>query len=303
MRHQESEYIARRLRDMDKGASLIMRFDGEKDGLAVVSTEEGSMSIPFVGTVQPSKGDSVHVELRNGSYVCLGPSVLKPARGKVAGIPAPGEPTKVLVELSDGTRIASERVVGYTPTLNDNVALAWDLEGSLVLGAVSGLPVAPPVIQPPYAPQTTRYAPSPFPASHLGGWQGGGGWSSGGRTLVSDSWRTGVWWDQVADTIPDGAKIAAAAIYMSPTAQQSGALPKMQLLNGPQTVYSPHGAEAPITAQPGWNAVPNAWLDLMKSSRNYGIAFIQTTPGQGFHIFNGQNADPLSFSMKVEWFN
>lgn len=300
MRRRESEYIAARLNRLDKPASMWMVFEGERDGLAVVRTEDGNMAIPFVGTVQATPGESVLVELRNGSYVCLGPSVFKPARGTVVEFPDEDFPTRIIVQLSDGSMASSERITGYTPTLGDSVALMWSIEGPLIIGAVSGMPVVEP--RPPSPPPARVYAPSPFPPSHLGGWQGGG-FQPGGHLLVSDTWVTGAWWDQIADTIEDNAGIRAAAVYMSPTAQQSGALPKMQLLNGPQTIYSPHGAEAPITAQPGWNAVPNTWLDLMKSSRNYGIAFIQSTPGQGFHIYNAQNADPLSFSMKVEWFN
>lgn len=295
---------------------------------AVVDTMGGTIEASFVGTVQPSPGDSVQLEMRNGSYAMLGPSRPKPTRGTVLAVAAPTDPdpteTPTGEDISEvefdefGNPITdplppdTARCVvragdaeyrlpymqSYTPYVGHVVAIEWTFESGLVTGAVSTVPPVEAASEvPPTPPPTgTGFNPAPFRASASGTYQSGA-WT-GGRVMSSDSGRgVFLYGSAIADTIPDDAVITFARIWLSPE-QIFGDPAQLRLVANTSMTGPPawQGAAWPLAPSPGWVQIPNAFIDWLKANPG-GLGF----EGGGFHIFEAITTEPMSGALDIAW--
>lgn len=295
---------------------------------AVCEALGGTLEAQFVGTVQPSPGDSVQIEMRNGSYAMLGPSQPKPTRGTVIRVAAPGEAdaTKTPVgeeipeqefdefgnPLPDALPPDTARCVvragnqefylpymqSYTPIVGNVVAIQWTFEGGLVTGTVSTTPkveTADPAPPRP-APAPGGFRPTPFRATVSGTYQSGS-WTSG-NVMSSDSGRgVFLYGSSVADTIPDDAVINFVRIWLSPQ-QIFGDPAQLRLVSNTALSGAPAwvGAAWPLAPAPGWQQIPNSFADWLKAN-NGGLGF----EGGGFHIFDSIAIDPMSGALDISY--
>lgn len=288
-----------------KSSSFVGTFRTMNGVLAVVQAYEGELQIPFVGTVQPSPGDSVQVEMRNGSYAMIGPTRPKPARGSVTAVSAPTPPdeeggalpddtARVLV-LAGDVEYALPYVTGYEPAVADIVAIQWGFEGGLVTGAVSMIPPVP--IVPPVSQGSQSYHPAPFTATGSNSFQGGS-WNKAGRVWSSDTAK-GVWLygSKIADTIPDSAVIEYVRLYLSPD-QIQGDPANLRLHSNTSFSGGPawQGSSWPLAPVAGWNQIPNSFVDWLKANPG-GLGF----DSGGYSIFRSITADPMSGALDITY--
>lgn len=288
----------------------------------------GTLEASFVGNVQPSPGDSVQLEMRNGSYFMLGPSQPKPTRGTVMRVSAPGEPDPTLTPVGEeipepefdefGNPIPvalppdTARCVvrsgeqefylpymqSYTPTVGNVVAIQWTFEGGLVTGTVSTVPKVEPVnhVPPRPAPATGGFHPSPFRAALAGTYQSGS-WTSANVTSSDSNRGVFLYGSTVADTIPDDAVINYVRLWLSPQ-QIFGDPAQLRLVSNTSLSGAPAwaGVAWPLAPVPGWQQIPNSFAEWLVTNTG-GIGF----DGGGFHIFDALSTDPMSGALDIAW--
>lgn len=296
---------------------------------ALCETQYGEKLIPFAGAVQPSPGDSVQIEMRNGTYSMLGPTQLKPTRGVILKASAPSDPDPRKTPIGDdppeeefdeyGNPItpalppdtarcvvragASEFwlpfMQSYTPAVNDVVAIQWGEAGGLVTGTVSTMPKpAPPSEDRPSIepPTVGGFRPAPFTASASGTYQSGA-WTSD-NVMSSDSGRgVFLYGSSVADTIPDTATISFVRLWLS---EESffGDPAQLRLHSLSSLAGAPAwvGEPWPLAPAPGWQQIPNRFADWLKANPG-GLGF----DGGGFHIFKSVTTDPMSGALDIAY--
>lgn len=299
------QMLVDKLREVPKSSSFVGKFRTMSGVLAVVQAYDGEMEIPFVGTVQPSPGDSVQVEMRNGGYAMIGPTRPKPTRGSVIAVSAPtpsddeGNPlppdtARVLV-LAGEVEYALPFVTGYTPAIADIVAIQWTFEGGLVTGAVSMIPPVPIVPPPAAGPQS--FHPAPFMATGSNSYQNGS-WNKAGRVWSSDSVK-GIWvyGSKIADTIPDSATIEQARLYLSPDKVMGDpANLRLHANTGFGGAPAWQGSSWPLRPVAGWNTIPTSFVDWLKVNVG-GVGF----DSGGYHIMRSITSDPMSGALDVTY--
>lgn len=288
----------------------------------------GQLEASFVGTVQPSPGDSVQLEMRNGSYFMLGPSQPKPTRGTVLRVSAPGEAdaTKTPVgsvipeptfdeygnPIPEALPPDTARCVvragdqefylpymqSYTPNVGNVVAIQWTFEGGLVTGTVSTVPKTETADPPPPrpAPESGGFRPSPFRASLAGTYQSGS-WATSNVTSSDSNRGVFLYGSSIADTIPDTAVINFVRLWLSPQ-QIFGDPAQLRLVSNTSLSGAPAwaGPAWPLAPAPGWQQIPNSFADWLKAN-NGGLGF----DGGGFHIFDALSTDPMSGALDISY--
>jgi hypothetical protein len=267
---------------------VFVRRDGAR---VVVSLGGREVLLPFVGVSLPPAGHSVQVESRPGGVVVTGAAAPLPGVAKVTAV------NGQMVSVSAWGRTYSLRFgATYTPAVGDEVSVIWSADGGLVQDRVSA-PVAVPPAAPVPLPASGSFHPGPFTATGSGSF--GSRWFT--NDVYASSSNTGGWWygSKVRDTIPDGARIDGAAIYLNPR-QASGSNPVMRLHSsegqpgGPLAfVGAPHTV---TSARSGWVGIPTAWVDYLKANPG-GIGFEHG----GYTIFRGTGADALSGALDLSW--
>jgi hypothetical protein len=167
----------------------------------MVSTN-GVLGVNVWGNVLPARyadplvvnvGDTVVVDLMAGptgqsEAVVSGKltAAPRPGTGTVKTVP-PSSPT-ITVTGTDGIGYTAYFVGSYTPTVNDNVILAWNAATPTVtgkVGATAAPPATAPPVPPPPAPATT--GTSIYTTTDSSTYWSGGGWDSvgggGGKVL------------------------------------------------------------------------------------------------------------------------
>lgn len=323
MKHSAERMLVDEIKSLPRSSYLTGIFLTTDGARAVCSVLGGEMRVPFAGTVQPSPGDAVRIEMRGGSYVMLGPSKPKSTRGRVTALtavpvlpepeqmydsegnplPMPPAPTplpydvaRCMVEV-DGALYPLPYLKAYTPKLDDIVSVEWTFEGGLVKGAVSMTPPPPPVVAPTPPPQ--QFNPGPFTATGSDSYQGSS-WNKGGRVWSSDSVR-GAWLygSKIADTIPDDARINYVRLYLDPESTYGD--PANLRLHSNTSFGGPpvwQGASWPLSppGSAGWVQIPNSFGEWLRSNVG-GVGF----DTGGYHIFRSISTNPMSGALDISY--
>ncbi|GAB3293071.1 hypothetical protein [Pseudoclavibacter terrae] len=304
--------------------SFVGTFRYANGARAVCDALGGQLEADFAGVSQPSPGESVQIEMRNGSYLMLGPTRLNPSRGTVVAVAAPGEvdptldpvgdeipepefdengnpilppvppdTTRCVVE-SDGRVMWLPFTQSYTPYVGHVVAIQWGETGGLVLGRVSAVPTAPgrPSVGVP-PPTQASFRPTPFHASQSGTFESGG-WRADGKVLSTGG--AFAYGAALTDTIPDDATIVATRLYLTPEVLSGGpASLRLHELSALTDAPAWVGDPWEFTPVEGWQEIPVAFADWLKSNPG-GIGF-----DAGADVFSSVTADPLCGALDVAY--
>lgn len=239
----------------------------------------------------PPAGHPVIVQTLDGRVTVTGPARSLPGRGVITALGSP-RVTVLAWDVSYTLPVSGS----YTPALNDEVSITWDLDGGLVTGSIS----APTNVAPPPAvsgPAGQAFHPPPFTAVDAGSFQSG-------RWTKADVWASdslvGAWFygSGIADSIPDGAQITYAAIYLSPT-RSSGAAPNLQVhTSGTRPGGGPTfvGEAFQPAGRSGWQPIPTGFIDYLKSN----AGGIGVNHG-GYTIFSSRAQDSLTGALDIAW--
>jgi len=265
----------------------------ERDGFrAVVNLGESTVSLPFVGMYLPPAGHPVQLELRAGQMVVTGPARPLPGIGVIS---ATGTPRATVTAW--GVDYLLPYRSSYTPVLGHNVEIQWTSDDGVIQGQVTATSntVAPPVIP---GGGVQPFHPDPFTAVDSASWGATYGWNTR-DVWASDSY-IGAWFygSKIKDTIPDGAVIKSAAIFLSPR-QVSGAAPNLRYHTSatrPGGAVTFAGTTFVLPSRTGWVSIPLAFIDYLKAN-NGGIGFDHG----GYNIFRGTQADGQSGALDISW--
>lgn len=279
---------------MPKTAAKLGVFVDRVGNLVRVNTGGTTVTLPFVGLSLPPAGHSVQMQQTNGQMVVTGPARPLPGKGILT---ATGSPRATVTAWE--VEYSLPYMGSYTPVLNDEVAITWTTDGGLITGSLSA-PPKPIVVEAPQPapdPGPQQYHPAPFTAVDAGSFQAG-------RWTKADVWAsdslTGFWFygPAIKDTIPDGAVINSAAIYLSPTRQQFAA-PNLQAHNASTR---PPGEPAFVGGQhqpggrSGWQPIPVAFVDFLKGNDG-GIGVNHG----GYNVFRSLAQDSLSGALDISY--
>jgi hypothetical protein len=263
-----------------------------RDGARVVVSLGGKQVVlPFVGASLPPVGASVQVESRPGGVVVTGAAAPLPGVAKVTAVAAP-----MVTVAAWGREYTLRHASGYVPVVGHEVSVSWSADGGLVQDRVSApAPVQAAPEQP--LPATSSFHPGPFTATGSGSY--GSRWFT--NDVYASSSNTGGWWygSKIRDTIPDSARIDAAAIFLAPR-QVSGSNPVLRLHSAESQPSGPLAfVGAPFAlagTRSGWVGIPLAWVNYLKANPG-GIGFEHG----GYSIFRGTGADALSGALDLSW--
>jgi hypothetical protein len=286
-----ADRLAAALREIPSVSSKLGTFV-RRDGVRVVVSFAGrQVVLPFVGSQLPPVGASVQVESRDGVSVVTGAAAPLPGAAVVTAVAEP------LVTVSAwGREYTLRHAAGYVPVVGHEVSVSWSADGGLVQDRVSAPAVQQPAPELPL-PVSGGFHPGPFTAVGSGSF--GSRWFT--NDVYASSSNTGGWWygSKVRDTIPDGARIDGAAIFLNPR-QVSGSNPVMRLHSSEGQPGGPLAfVGAPFAlagARSGWVNIPTAWVDYLKANSG-GIGFEHG----GYNIFRGTGADALSGALDLSW--
>lgn len=290
MTRSSSEQIQEALAAVPTQQSLVGTFVSQVGSVATVIQGNTVLQVKAAAAGLVT-GDPVRLERRNGELIMIGPS--RP-RATVGVIQTTGTECVVEYPPSSGVTALLPRDAAYTPAVNDIVALVWTERGGFISGKFSNTPAAPAPPLPPPVP--TGDFDVTFTALDSGAYQGGYGWRT--NEVWSSASNLGAWFygSKIRDTIPDGAVIKSATIFL-PLRQQLGAAP-----------FGRHGSEAkpggPVTfaglstlgSNSGWVAIPTSLIDHLKANPG-GLGYDYG----GYNIWRGTQQDGLSGALNVTY--
>lgn len=240
----------------------------------------------------PPAGHPVIVQTLDGRVTVTGPARSLPGRGVITALGSP-RVTVLAWDVSYTLPVSGS----YTPALNDEVSITWDLDGGLVTGSIS----APTNVAPPPAvsgPAGQAFHPAPFMTIDSGSFQSG-------RWTKADVWASdslvGAWFTgpAVADTIPDGAEVTYSAIYLDPT-RTGGDPPNIQVHTSntrPSGAPTFIGAPFQPAGRSGWQRIPTSMIDYIKVNGG-GIGLNHG----GYNVFRSKgDSSGLSGALDIAW--
>lgn len=285
-----SEQIQEALSAVPTQQSLVGTFVSQVGSVATVIQGNSVLQIKSASAGLVA-GDSVRLERRNGELIMIGPS--RP-RATVGLIQTTG--VECLVEYPPGSGVSAllPRDASYTPAVNDIVALVWTERGGFITGKFSNTPAAAAPDLPPPVP--TGDFDITFTALDSGAYQSGYGWRT--NEVWSSASNLGAWFygSKIRDTIPDGAVIKSATIFL-PLKQQLGAAP-----------FGRHGSEgkpggpvsfsalSALSGNSGWVSIPTSLIDDLKVNPG-GLGYDYG----GYNIWRGTQQDGLSGALNVTY--
>jgi hypothetical protein len=229
--------------------------------------------------------------------VCLG-ALPKPAHGIVKSAPSGG---RVVVTADDDLDYSVNYNNLYTPTVNDNVKLDWDLIGGFVVGPTASTPTGDPNIVVPSGPPPIEGGGGPheqiFYPSDSGTTDGSGSWFTT-EVFCSDS-DVGAYFygGQIVGTIPPGATITDGSIYIEETANYyPGSLATLGTSNiGDKSGVPAASNVINLSAGSGWKSLGGPILGALQT----GAATALATAHGGYHIFAPKGG--LSGAIDIKW--
>lgn len=271
--------------------SLVGVFVSADGPVATVNVGTTTVVARIAGQVAPIPGDPVRLERRDGQLLLLGQTNPRAVVGKVT---ATGSP-KCTVEYPIGSGVTAQMQFNsaYAPAVNDIVLLDWTSGGTVVC-KLSTTP-APEVPGTSGGGGAQRYE-QVFTAIDSGSYRFGSWWTN--EVWASDN-NIGAWFygSKIRDTIPDGASIQAASIY----------LPPRQVLYGPPN-FGRHGLDsksgpptissiAPLEPRSGWVPIPLGHIDHLKANPG-GLGVEQG----GYTIWHGTGRDGMSGALDIVYY-
>ena len=293
----------------------------------MVLDDTGALAVNVNGNVIPASysdpvvvvaGDAVVVDVvtttrGQSEAVVTGRLTLapRPATGTVTTVPV-GSQT-ITVTGTDGTAYAATFVSSYTPTVNDNVILAWNAAAPTVTGKVGATAAPPPptpAVTPPPPPPSTGW--TTYPATDSSTWAtygwdtfaGGGGNVYGGSTYDTV---TGAWFYGGSPKALAGRTITRVSFDL-PNRRAVGSYN-----NTVNLVFSLHtsqrrpggnvaltGTTSTVAVRAGWT---NGTINLPTAFgagliAGYGIAI---TPASDYAGFDGRLINPASGKITLYW--
>ncbi|TFD74740.1 hypothetical protein [Cryobacterium fucosi] len=280
--------MKRALADVTKLTRMVGTFVSTDGVRAVVDVGGGRIPADMAGYL-PEINEPVWVLFIDGTALILGPTKMKPAEGTVTGPPSGN-----LVPISTVAGAMSVPYAsGLTLSAGQVVKLgAWS--GGGFVGAIMSTSPPPPLAPAPPSPGPVNQS-AVFTAVDAGSYRSGW-WTS--QVWASDS-NTGAWFygSKIADTIPNGAAITAAAIYISAT-QITGWPPNIGYHSSagkPGGNVSVGGASA-VPVFNGWVNIPLSIVDYLKSN----VGGVGVASG-GYSIFRSLGQDPSSGALRINW--
>jgi hypothetical protein len=271
--------------------SLTAKFVSQTGAVATVIQGNNVIQVRSQSQYPVISGDNVRLERRDGNVVMMGPTKPRSATGRVT---ATGSPM-CTVEYPSGSGVTTQAPYNpvYTPAVNDAVQLSWDMNGASIVNKLTAIPgtVAPPTPPPAGVQIVQQIFAAIDSGSYSGGWKKTDVWST-------DSW-LGAWFygSTIKDTIPDGAPILAARLYL-PAKTVSGNPPNLGVHGSPT---KPGGAVAISSAaalggRSGWVDVPLGLIDFLKVNDG-GLGFNHG----GYNIFAGVASDGSSGALDITY--
>lgn len=276
--------------------SLPAVFVSQTGLFATVNQGTTSFAVRSVSQYPPIPGEAVRLERRSdGELVMLGPSMARPAVGKIL---ATGTP-QCTVEYPPGSGVSRQMPYSssYTPTVNDLVSIKWE-NGGEVAYKLSALPtVTVPGQNGPVGP--VDYHPDPFTAIDSGSQRGGDWWTP---TVRAGDPTSGGWFygSKIKDTIPDGAVILSARIYL-PVINDPYGYPAYlgthtrasKPSSGPLAISGSYE----LPGHSGWVGIPTSFIDFLKANDG-GLGFVN---GLGYTWWQSVAADGLSGALDIAY--
>lgn len=252
----------------------------DSDGALAVNVNGNVIPTSYADPIVVAVGDAVSVDLMTGETglseaVVTGRITLapRPGTGKVKTVPV-SSPT-ITVTGTDSVDYTATFVSSYTPTVNDNVILAWNAANPTVTGKVgsTSAPTTPvdPVIPPPPPSQTGT---STYASTDSETFWGPGGWGSyagGGSNCYTGTY---------------GAATVIAAWWYggSPTQLTGRTITRIQFTLGARRPAGNYNSPATINFYTHTSARrPDQFTDVTRT----GSAFAATIPaGSGQRTFD-----------------
>jgi hypothetical protein len=301
----------------------------------MVSTN-GVLGVNVWGNVLPARyadplvvnvGDTVVVDLMAGptgqsEAVVSGKltAAPRPGTGTVATVP-PSSPT-ITVTGTDGIGYTAYFVGSYTPTVNDNVILAWNAATPTVTGKVGATAAPPPPVPPPApAPQPVASGTNTYACTDSDTYWSGGGWGSwagGGSRVyqgggsyggpVSGAWFyagspselagrtiTAIYF-QFGSRLAVGASNTAvtAHLYFHTNVTKPGG--DVTRVSGPFDVTIPAGA-----GQVAASITPTNYGDFTTAANALTSGGGISINGESYAGFQGRNQEPGSGLLSIAW--
>lgn len=310
------------LRKLVNPAGSFARYKGvmvlDVNGALAVNVNGNIIPASYSDPIVVAVGDAVSVDLVTGATgqseaVVTGRLTLtpRPATGTVTTVPV-SSPT-ITVTGTDNVAYTATFVSSYTPTVNDNVILAWNAAAPTVtgkVGATAAPPPPPPPVAPPPPPASTGW--NTYPATDSSTWAtygwdtfaGGGGNVYGGSTYDTV---TGAWFYGGSPKALAGRTITRVSFDL-PNRRPVG-----NYNNTVNLVFSLHtsqrrpagnvtltGATSAVTVRVGWT---NGIINLPATFgagliAGYGIAI---TPASDYAGFDGRLINPASGKITLYW--
>jgi hypothetical protein len=288
----------------------------------------GALAVNVWGNVIPARyadplvvnaGDTVVVDLMAGptgqaEAVVSGKLTAAPRPGTGTVTTVPPASATITVTGTDGTAYTAYFVSSYTPTVNDNVILAWNAATPTVTGKVGATPTpAPPPspVAPPPPPSST--GTSTYAATDSGAWSSSYGWDNwaggGGNVFEGGSAygasNNGAWFYA-------GSPGELAGRTITRIRFNTGARRSVGSYNSAVTVnfYAHTSPNKPggdvsrtvgptgISIPPGFNGtidLPLSFAPVLQAGGGIAIA------GEPYTGFNGRNTQPDSGLLTIDW--
>jgi hypothetical protein len=249
-----------------------------KSGLVEVNIGGGSKRMPMVGTA-PAVNDQVWVATLAGQPVCLG-SLAKASLGTVERGPSGG---KLTVKGDDGLVSNLPYNFDHAPfAAGQRVALDWP-SGTVMYRLSSDPTIEPPAAPaPPAAVSAGEKSVEFAPVDSGSFWQTNGSWSKQ-DVWCTDSYLGAYFYEGIADSIPDTAKITGIRMALNETENR---FPGSVATFGTHTLAGKSGAPVisgavGVSAGSGSKTLPLTFGDALKTGAARGIG----TNHGGYHRF------------------
>jgi hypothetical protein len=229
--------------------------------------------------------------------VCLG-ALPKPSHGIVVS-PASGGRVTVLAD--DDQQYSVNYNSLYTPAVNDNVKLDWDVIGGFVVSPMASTPTGDPNIIVPSGPSPIDGGGGPqsqtFYPTDSGTTTSGGSWFTTSVYCSDDDIGAYFYGGQIPGTIPPGANITSGAIYIEEDANYyPGSLATLGTTDtGSKSGVPSVGNIITLPAGSGWMPLSGPILAALAN----GSAPALATAHGGYHIFAAKGG--LSGAVTINW--
>jgi hypothetical protein len=262
-----------------------------------VNLNGGEVPAICIGGQFPAVGDGVMILQVDTMIVCLG-AIPKPSHGIVKSAASGG---RVTVTADDGNDYSVNYNSLYTPAVNDNVKLDWDVIGGFVVSPMASTPTGDPNIIAPTGPPPIESGGGPQSATFFptdsGTTTEGGSWFTTSVYCSDSDIGAYFYGGQIAGTVKAGSNVTSASIYIE---EDTNYYPGSLATIGTSDSGSKSGVPGVsniinISAGSGWKPLPEAIIVALITGASTSIA----TAHGGYHIFAPKGG--LSGAIAMNW--